>query len=328
LLLAALIAQTQAWGQQAPTASGSGKPPVEQQPQIRKKAPTSTAPRQTAPGPESTQPHPRKPKQPVRLPEPGKSDGKPASAASLQGDSNLEASTNNVGPDEQVTAPFAPAPFVPASAPTGVSPPEKPVVLPEKPAAREENLIIPPEKPAAAQENPVMPPENEAARQENPAPPPEAPAVPQGQPATPEPNDAPTSENPAPPKAATQEISAIAAPPTPAPIPAVTPMPPAEDRPETITLDVAVFDQIRLEIKSRLPYFQACADAARRRGSADVRRVQAIWCIAADGVIKELKLEGVPDAQLATCITRMGSRPFEIKPGAELIIPTPIVFVR
>ncbi len=93
-------------------------------------------------------------------------------------------------------------------------------------------------------------------------------------------------------------------------------------------LDADALDQIRLEIKARLPYFQACADAARRRGSPDVRRVQATWWVAADGVIKELKLEGVLDPMLAACITRMGSRPFEIKPGAELMVPTPIVFVR
>jgi hypothetical protein len=106
------------------------------------------------------------------------------------------------------------------------------------------------------------------------------------------------------------------------------PAPPPEDKHETITLDADLFDRIRLEIKGRLPYFQACADAARRRGMPDLRRVQATWCIAADGVIKELRLEGVPDLQLATCITRMGNRPFEVKPGVELTIPTPIVFVR
>jgi hypothetical protein len=102
----------------------------------------------------------------------------------------------------------------------------------------------------------------------------------------------------------------------------------AADRPDVATLDQAVLDHIRLEIKGRLPYFQACADAARRRGSQEVRRVQATWTIAADGSIKEMKIEGVPDPLLVTCITRMGSHPFEIKPGTELTIPTPIVFVR
>jgi hypothetical protein len=93
-------------------------------------------------------------------------------------------------------------------------------------------------------------------------------------------------------------------------------------------LDEAVFDKIRAEIKSRLPYFQACAAAARRRGSPEVRRVQATWFIAANGTIKELKLEDVPDPRLALCITRMGSQPFPVAPGGELTIPTPIVFVR
>jgi hypothetical protein len=99
-------------------------------------------------------------------------------------------------------------------------------------------------------------------------------------------------------------------------------------KPETVMLDEAVFDQFRLEIKNRLPFFQACADASRRRGSSEVRRVQATWTIAADGTIKEMKVDDVPDAQLATCITRMGSHPFAVRPGTELTIPTPIVFVR
>jgi hypothetical protein len=97
---------------------------------------------------------------------------------------------------------------------------------------------------------------------------------------------------------------------------------------ESGMLDADALDRIRLEIKARLPYFQACADAARRRGSPDVRRLQAIWSVGADGVIKELKLENVSDPQLALCIVRMGSRPFMVKPGADLTIPTPIVFVR
>ena len=102
---------------------------------------------------------------------------------------------------------------------------------------------------------------------------------------------------------------------------------PSKDTDATV-LDPAVFDQIRAEIRSRLPYFQACAEAARRRGSPDVRRVQATWFIAADGTIKELKLEDLPDPRLVLCITRMGALPFPVAPGGELTIPTPIVFVR
>jgi hypothetical protein len=106
---------------------------------------------------------------------------------------------------------------------------------------------------------------------------------------------------------------------------AVAPVPPPE---ESGMLDGDALDRIRLEIKARLPYFQACADAARRRGSPDVRRLQAIWSVGADGAIKDLKLENVSDAQLTLCIVRMGSRPFTVRPGADLTIPTPIVFVR
>lgn len=93
-------------------------------------------------------------------------------------------------------------------------------------------------------------------------------------------------------------------------------------------LDVEALDRIRLEIKARLPYFQACADASRRRGGPEVRRLQAVWTIGPDGSIRDLKVENVDDAQLVGCITRMGGRPFAVKPGADLTIPTPIVFVR
>lgn len=89
-----------------------------------------------------------------------------------------------------------------------------------------------------------------------------------------------------------------------------------------------VLDQIRMEIKARLPYFQACAEGARRRAGLEVRRLQATWFINADGTIKEFRLDEVPDAQLAACLVRAGSRPFPIQPGVDLTVPTPIVFVR
>ena len=89
-----------------------------------------------------------------------------------------------------------------------------------------------------------------------------------------------------------------------------------------------ILDLIRAEIKGRLPYFQACADSARRRGGLEVRRLQATWFINADGTIKEFRLDEAPDAQLAACLIRAGRRPFPIQPGMDLTIPTPIVFVR
>ncbi len=95
-----------------------------------------------------------------------------------------------------------------------------------------------------------------------------------------------------------------------------------------VVLDETVLEQIRREIKSRLVYFQACADAARRRGGLELHRLQATWFIAANGAIKQLKIDGVPDTQLTTCLTRVGSRPFAMPPGMDLTIPTPIVFVR
>ena len=105
------------------------------------------------------------------------------------------------------------------------------------------------------------------------------------------------------------------------------PKPTQPSKPEDqVALDP--LDQIRVEIRGRLPAFQACADAARRRTGLEIRRLQATWFIAADGTIKELKIHDAPDAQLAACLTRTGSRPFSNPPGMDLTIPTPIVFVR
>jgi hypothetical protein len=103
---------------------------------------------------------------------------------------------------------------------------------------------------------------------------------------------------------------------------------PDEAKPSTPEDPPDMLDLIRAEIKSRLPYFQACADAARRRAGLEIHRLQATWFINADGTIKELRLDAVPDAPLAACLRRAGSRPFPIQPGMELTIPTPIVFVR
>jgi hypothetical protein len=101
------------------------------------------------------------------------------------------------------------------------------------------------------------------------------------------------------------------------------------DRPEDEPApEVDVLTLIRREIKQRLPYFQGCAQAAQRRNGMEVRRLQATWAIAADGSIKDMKLDGVADTQLAACIVRVGSRPFMVQPGLELVVPTPIVFVR
>ena len=101
-----------------------------------------------------------------------------------------------------------------------------------------------------------------------------------------------------------------------------TPSPPADP----VVPDM--FDLIRAEIKNRLPYFQTCADSSRRRAGLEIRRLQATWFINADGTIKEFRLDEAPDAQLAACLIRAGSRPFPIQPGMDLAIPTPIVFVR
>jgi hypothetical protein len=89
-----------------------------------------------------------------------------------------------------------------------------------------------------------------------------------------------------------------------------------------------VLDLIRTEIKGRLPFFQACADGAHRRAGPEVHRLQATWFINADGTIKEFRLDEMPDARLAACLIRAGSRPFPMQPGVDLTIPTPIVFVR
>lgn len=117
--------------------------------------------------------------------------------------------------------------------------------------------------------------------------------------------------------------SAVSEPSQPEPAPAAPPTSTAGPAQEIDLLAL-----IRSEIRQRLPYFQGCAIAARRRNGVEVQRLQATWAIASDGTIERLKLEGVADAQLATCIVRVGSRPFTVQPGVELVVPTPIVFVR
>ena len=97
---------------------------------------------------------------------------------------------------------------------------------------------------------------------------------------------------------------------------------------ESAALDVPAIDQIRLEIRRRLSLFQPCAEAANRRGVFEVRRLQATWSIAADGNIKTMKIEGVTDRDFAVCLARAGNRPFPVKPGMEVTIPVPVVFVR
>ena len=77
-----------------------------------------------------------------------------------------------------------------------------------------------------------------------------------------------------------------------------------------------------------MPYFQACANASRRRGGQELRRLLIVWDIAPDGSVKDLKVEGVSDAELSSCIQRVGRRPITQQPGSDLSIPTPIVFVQ
>jgi hypothetical protein len=97
---------------------------------------------------------------------------------------------------------------------------------------------------------------------------------------------------------------------------------------EMAALDEPAIEQIRREIRRRIPFFQSCANAANRRGVFEVRRLQATWSIAADGNIKTMKIEGVTDRDFAVCLARAGNRPFPVKPGMEVTIPVPVVFVR
>lgn len=98
--------------------------------------------------------------------------------------------------------------------------------------------------------------------------------------------------------------------------------------PGTATADALSMEAIRMEIRHRLLFFKSCADAARRRGVADVRRLSVTWSIAPDGSIRAMKLEGMIDPEMAGCLARVGSRRFPIAPGRELSVPVPFVFVR
>jgi len=95
-----------------------------------------------------------------------------------------------------------------------------------------------------------------------------------------------------------------------------------------VLLENQVLDQIRLELKRRMSVFQLCADGARRRGVETFRRLEATWLIGADGNIRALRIVNVTDPSFATCLQRVGNLPLAVKPGVDLTIPTPIVFVR
>jgi hypothetical protein len=92
--------------------------------------------------------------------------------------------------------------------------------------------------------------------------------------------------------------------------------------------DRSSLDGLRPEIRQRVVFFQACGDAASRRGVLEVRRLYVTWTIAPDGSVTAMKLEGVMDPEMAACVARAGSRRFPIAPGTELTVPVPIVFVR
>jgi hypothetical protein len=84
---------------------------------------------------------------------------------------------------------------------------------------------------------------------------------------------------------------------------------------------------IRTEIRRRIPFLQSCSDAARRRGASDVRRLHATWSIAPDGSTKVVKVEQEMDPEMAACLARAGGRRFSVAPGIELSVPVSIVFV-
>ena len=274
---------------------------------------------------------PAKAGHPVVLPAHRRGDtGKPADTTKLHDISKIEDATTGAVSEERKVVPIAPAPAAPAPA----APPEGPVVPAETPdtptaspvsseektAPTAEDTAAIAAKLAAAAAKLAATAARLAATAEKLAAAAQANAAKPGRPA---PGESPTAAGP-PRESTTPSESAAAREPTPPP--KAEPVLPG--KPEAVTLDEAVLDQIRLEIKSRLPYFQACADASRRRGSSEVRRVTATWTIAADGAIKEMKVDGVPDPLLATCITRMGSHAFTVQPGTELTIPAPILFVR
>ena len=64
---------------------------------------------------------------------------------------------------------------------------------------------------------------------------------------------------------------------------------------------------------------------ARRRTGQDIRRLQATWFINADRTIKDLKIEGVPDAQLAAYLNSADSRPSTYAFGISRAIITPSI---
>jgi hypothetical protein len=328
---------TPAWGDEAVVTEKPARDASGQRPRSSNPAPARRPPgRKAASDAQGARQHPRKIAPSVSLPARRKIErAKGTETGAPPSDPKIDKAQNRLLSEEHVIAPIVPAPFAPAPAATPLAPPERPVVPMGKPAAPRDEPVLPvenavtsAEETAATAEKLAAAAAKLAATAEKLAAIAEKLAAAAAQANAARPSRGARGEPPAAAYAPKTSTAPTVAPGTrEQPSPSKT-LPAVPEQPEPVVLDEAVFDKIRLEIKSRLPYFQACADAARRRGSAEVRRVTATWTIAADGAIKEMKIDGVPDPQLATCITRMGSHPFAVQPGAELIIPTPIVFVR
>ena len=297
---------------------------------IRTKGPRQPPAGRASPAATKTPPHVPKAPESVRLPTHTRNDtGRVADPRALHGDSKIAAASATEPVDERVISPIhpagalQPAPFVDVTQPPpfqdpGASPIEN---SPSQPTA--DSATTSPARAASGSAEPAESPSPEppsSARLDR-SPPTIAPQAPDETAAS---AKDPKSSADKPPATSAPSPSAAA------PRPATAPAAPAETSAseDSVTTETTVFDQIRLEIKGRLPLFQSCARAARRRGGLEIRRVQATWSVSADGTIRALKVEDVSDPQLAACLTRAGSRPFSTQPGMDLTIPTPIVFVR
>jgi hypothetical protein len=90
----------------------------------------------------------------------------------------------------------------------------------------------------------------------------------------------------------------------------------------TTTLD----ESIVKEITQRKVLFRMCYESARRRG-VTATRADVKWILAADGGVHDIEVAVAQDAQLASCIRVIASRPFPAGVGQDMPVAIPLLFV-
>jgi hypothetical protein len=100
--------------------------------------------------------------------------------------------------------------------------------------------------------------------------------------------------------------------------------PPAQTRIQTAP--TVLDDSVVKEITQRKTMFRMCYESARRRGVV-ATRADVKWILAANGTVRDVVVAVAQDAQLATCIRTIASRPFPAGGEQDIPVAIPLVFV-